>query len=78
MNEIYYLLPMAIITGFAIGIGAIVLGFKMGRRTQGESTSIKEVTIESNHKEILADPDIFDTHINDGTEGDVNERIRTT
>ena len=69
-----------ICVAFACGcignILALVLGFKMGRLRDGQK-EIFEPKIKDEHKDAIDEPDIFSQHVNDGTEGDPNERIRT-
>ena len=72
---------LVILVGFCCG-GAlsalcITLGFKMGRRTQGQEPTIKQEKIKNSDKDKLDGPDIFSEAVNDGLEGDPNERLRT-
>ena len=56
---------------------SVVIGFRMGRRTIGEAPEIKDPTIELTGKQTLDSQDIFSEHVNDGPEGESDERIGT-
>jgi len=70
-----------VLIGYALAAvstgGAVILGFRMGRRTIGEAPEIKDPTIEKTGKQTLDSQDIFSEHINDGPEGESDERIGT-
>lgn len=75
MNEIFL---FAAFTWGIVGTGlAIWLGFKMGRLTKGESPLLKQKEVKSVDKNAIDNPDIFTEAVNDGLEGDPNERLRT-
>ncbi len=55
----------------------VIVGFKMGRRTKGEDVKIVDSTTELTGKHTLNSSDIFTDSVNDGLEGDPNERLKT-
>jgi hypothetical protein len=63
--------------GSAVTFLSLFIGFKMGRTTKGVDTNIIMPKIKKTGKNTLDSPDVFTEHLNDGPEGDTDERLRT-
>jgi hypothetical protein len=63
--------------GSAVTFVSLCIGFKLGRTTKGVDTNIIPTKIKKTGKNTLDSPDVFTEHLNDGPEGDTDERLRT-
>lgn len=61
--------------GSLLAMGGVVIGFKMGRKTRDEGTAI--IGSDMGDRGVYEEADAFSEHVNDGLEGDPNERLRT-
>jgi len=60
-----------------IMVGCVIIGFKMGRATRDEDVRITGTNNTKESRASLDTMDVFSEHINDGLEGDPDERLRT-